>query len=269
MKHNRLLWFLILLICISLSCTLYRPGHIAGVTSVSVTPHSGSGKFQASVTGEAHLGSSLRCYIPEDNENGKRLEVEKYNRPLKYDGSVDTFNFNLSFPFSYTVPGTHTLICMLGTDSESAWNQDFVVVGGGGQPPATQPPVPQPSLAGMWQGTGTLTESVYDPVNSCTEKAVIFRLMVNVDGSAKLEFSYPAQNLFDSCKPEGYNSNYEIPGQVTDPAGGTVKFTTCGKGTAQGELTYTSGTLTGHLTCFNNSAFSYRADQVTQQITIP
>ena len=68
----RLLWFLCLLLCVSLSCTLFTPGHSAGVTSVSVTPHSGSGDFQASVQGEAHMGSTLRCYIPEDDENGKR-----------------------------------------------------------------------------------------------------------------------------------------------------------------------------------------------------
>ena len=54
--------------------------------------------------------------------------MEKFKQPLKYDGSADTFSFNESFTFKYTVPGTHTLICTLGTSSELSWNEDFTVI---------------------------------------------------------------------------------------------------------------------------------------------
>jgi hypothetical protein len=139
MKHHRLYWFLSLLICISLSCNLSVPGRLEGVTSVSVSPQSGSGSFNASVKGTAHMDSVLRCYIPVDDENGTRVGAVDVFRKANM-GASDTFDFSYDFPFTYTVAGNQTLICTLGTDSELSWSAEFTVTSG---------PEPQPSPSGQ------------------------------------------------------------------------------------------------------------------------
>jgi hypothetical protein len=123
----RILWFLGLLIVISLSCNLFTPGHTAGVTSVSVIPKSGSGNFKASVVGQAHEGDRVHCYIPVDDENGKRVQQVDVFTSGPISGTSDSTEFHFDIPFTYSVPGTHSLVCTLGDPLETAWSADFTV----------------------------------------------------------------------------------------------------------------------------------------------
>ena len=128
MKNWRpLLYFFSMLVLISLSCNL--PGHdvlpqagdVQEITSVSVTPHSGSGNFSAKVEGTTIKGlpAKLRCYVSDANKDvyGPAL-VQQYG----------TNSFEVSFTFPYTDPGTHSLVCLISDLPATAWSEDFVVV---------------------------------------------------------------------------------------------------------------------------------------------
>jgi hypothetical protein len=135
MKHHRLFWFLCLMLAVSLSCNLpgiERPKEqepVADVTSVSVTPHRGTGFFSAAVEGTRETGSAgkLKCYISPDAKvivNGPNPLV--YG-PTPVQWSSVTNSFIVSFTFTYTEPGTHSLICLLDDDSLTTWSDDFEV----------------------------------------------------------------------------------------------------------------------------------------------
>ncbi len=144
MKQPLLFWFLVFLICVSLSCNLFTPGQLAGVTSVTVDPQSGSGSFTASVKGEAHKGSTLWCYIPVDDENGNRVgTVDAFRQENMSSGDIDTFSFSYDFAFTYTVAGKHSLICTLGTSDQYAWSADFTVTSGSGSGQSEGQPLPE------------------------------------------------------------------------------------------------------------------------------
>jgi hypothetical protein len=250
MKQPRLLWFLALLILISLSCNLFVPGQLAGVTSVSVTPHSGSGDFQVSVQGEAQQGSTLRCYIPEEDANGKRVQVEKFNQPLKAPGSADKFGFNTSFTFNYTVPGNHTLICTLGTSSELAWNEDFTVTSDS----EPQAPSSDQTSSGPIEISGTATVMVF-PTSSaqpspCPTQASKVLLTVNPDNTAQLVVAFPVPEVDCSASPSSTGDLFTLFGSA-DPAAKTLKLTQDAGGSCTiltKDLAYTAGGLSGLIT---------------------
>jgi len=134
MKHNPLLWCLVLLVCVSLSCNL--PGQqleeVQQINVLTVNPPSGTGAFSAEVLGNALNGShTLNCYVSPDS--GHLL----YSSGVSGDTSnlgYKTFGFNRSFAFTYTVPGTHALVCLLDQHGLTGWSAEFTVTA-----PATQP----------------------------------------------------------------------------------------------------------------------------------
>ena len=150
MKHQRLVWFLILLVSISLACNLPGQEQVSEdtqkVNSVSVSPHRGTGAFSATVNGEAFNGThTLRCYVSSHNQGD---DTQFTGKVSGHSDLYQTFPFNQSFKFTYTVPGSHALVCLLDDSSGNAWSDDFVVSSSpdnsGSEPPATQPPVPEP-----------------------------------------------------------------------------------------------------------------------------
>jgi hypothetical protein len=141
MKHC-LLWFLILLVCISLSCNL--PQSNAGnnqvlIDDVTIYPKSGSGEFDVVVSISKHDNlDTVECYV--DGSRGR--VVEHTEKIFADDGRT-----GIIFSFSFTEPGEHYLVCE-AQDSGSSWPDDFTVVPDSNAPKtilltpsANQPPV--------------------------------------------------------------------------------------------------------------------------------
>jgi hypothetical protein len=135
MKRNSLAWFLVILVCVSLSCNV--PGRelleLQQINLVYVTPPSGTGSFSAEVDGEAYNGAhTLSCYVSPDT--GNNVYTGSVSGDMNHLG-YKTFGFNKNFHFSYTVPGAHALVCQLDNSIGNAYSGDFTVTA------ATQPPV--------------------------------------------------------------------------------------------------------------------------------
>ena len=109
------------------------------VKSVTVTPQTGPGSFSAEIKGEALNGThTLRCYVSTDN-GGETKFTETLTGHNSDDPHSTTFNFNESFKFTYTVPGTHSLVCLIDVKNDSADSADFVVTASSAATPTPTP----------------------------------------------------------------------------------------------------------------------------------
>jgi hypothetical protein len=131
MKHNRLLWFPILLLYACVSCNLPGPeqlavGELQAVTSVIVTPHQSSGNFKAVVQGnyETNKLATLRCTVSDDPTFAMKFTDTFLSQSANGN---KTASFSVDFQFSYIVLGTHSLVCVINNDNETAWSADFQV----------------------------------------------------------------------------------------------------------------------------------------------
>ena len=78
------------------------------VTSVNVSPKSGSDKFNVTVKIEAqwvNVGHSLVCYILT---SGKKQTINKQHLNIGY---AFLYSSTRSFSFSYNIPGTYSVFC--------------------------------------------------------------------------------------------------------------------------------------------------------------
>ena len=78
------------------------------VTSVNVSPKSGTDKFTVTVTVKAqwvNVGHSLVCYILT---SGKKQTINKQKFNIGY---AYLYTSTRSFSFSYKVPGTYSVFC--------------------------------------------------------------------------------------------------------------------------------------------------------------
>ena len=247
MRRHRLFWFLILLTCISLACNLPGQGlvneDVQQVNSVSVTPHTGTGSFSAVVNGEANNGShTLRCYVSTDNNGGDT----KFTGSLSgHSDLYQTFGFQQSFKFTYTEPGAHALVCLLDDNAGNAWSGDFSVsdsTGDSGQPQA-------PASEIDVKGTGTLTNLS----TQCSEPATSVLLRIAADNTwVWLNASFRGKNA-DCSQPDASSpdNNVTFTAGAADLANQAVTVTGCSNGgpTAQGNVSYAGGTLSGQVTC--------------------
>jgi hypothetical protein len=248
----RFLLFLVLLLCVSLSCNL--PGQqlvedeFQQITSVNISPQSGTGDFKADVTGNASNGRhSLRCYVSTDTGN-----ETKYTQTVS--GSLanlgyKTFSFQQSFDFQYFLPGTHALVCLLDDKTGTAWSADFTVTS------ASEPQAPSSDQTpgGPVEISGTATVMVF-PTSSvqpspCSTPARKVLLTVNPDNSAQLVISYPVPLVDCSADPGNSAELFTFFG-AADPAAGTFtirapydSFTIQTR-----DLAYTAGGLSGTIT---------------------
>jgi hypothetical protein len=131
MKHNHLFWLPILLTYICVSCNLpgnsqLEAGEVQAVTSVLVTPHQSSGNFKAVVKGDVEINklANLRCYVSNDTGGETKFADTLLNQSAS---GKKTASFSVDFQFSYTILGTHSLVCVINNDNETAWNADFTV----------------------------------------------------------------------------------------------------------------------------------------------
>ena len=98
------------------------------VTSVSVSPKSGSGQFNVTVSVKAqwvNTGHSLVCYIPV---SGKKQTIHKLQFNIGY---AVGYSSTRSFSFSYNVPGTHAVFCSVTPNNGGfpALSDQFTVTG--------------------------------------------------------------------------------------------------------------------------------------------
>ena len=203
MKHHRLFWFLSLLLCVSLSCNLPgrdvlpTPGEMAEVTSISVTPPSGTGHFSAVVKGTtlADVESKLECYVSPDNE------ATKYTDDVSGNGN-NGWSFTRDFTFTYTDPGTHTLVCLINNGSGTAWSEDFVVV--------------SPPILTITASSGTMTYGGTVPIIIAS-----YNGFVNGDTASSLKYAptcgtlatkiSPSSGFYPTmCSGADANGNYTI-----------------------------------------------------------
>ena len=242
MKHHRLFWFLSLLICVSLACTL---GQITGsegvlpveIDGLSISPTHGSGDFTATVNFSQHdvRDDMVTCLV--DNTNDVKTFMLSPNDNMKSAG----------FPVPVTAPGNHSLECK-AQKSGSAKAVTFTV-DSGSQPPAPSGDQPQePSVETDIKGTGTVT----DVTEGCSEPATSVLLKIAADNSwAWLNVGFIYNQI--NCVPDPSTiQNITFTGTV-DPATNTANFTSCtlpyDQITAHGKVTYANGTLSGELTC--------------------
>ena len=130
MKQSRLFWFLALMLVISLSCNVPQPEDSGlGIVSVSVSPHIGSGAFEATVTGFVPGAdiSLLTCYVSSTDA----ADVPAFSKELNYANYPNTgkYQFTIKGKFPTSVPGTHSLVCKLENRVKNTdWSDEFVVV---------------------------------------------------------------------------------------------------------------------------------------------
>ena len=127
MKHQRLFWFLSLLICVSLACSLPgtkvpQAGDVAQVESINITSTKGTSSFSAVVEGTTINGvpSKLVCYVTPDKAN------QKFSGDVTGNTNIG-WSFTKSFTFTEIDPGTHSLVCLINDESLTSWSQDFTV----------------------------------------------------------------------------------------------------------------------------------------------
>ena len=251
MKHNRLLGFLCLLVCVSLACDI--PMEIekllggspstgpVQIESITVSPASGSGHFSATVKYSYNNGDGIRCYV-DTGEHDDELALSH-----GLEGSAGSTSE--PFTFDFTKPGQHTLTCT-GYSGNSSASTDFTVTSG----PESQAPSGGPLEI---TGTGTVTVLFSYNGNSCSMPAKAILLTVNPNNSATLRVDYFVPNL--DCTPD--TNNTTLPDRRTivgtaDPANGAVNLT----GTSDtatdcpSRLAYTSETIKGEVTCQGGDA---------------
>ena len=234
------------LIMLSLACIFSTYGEglhdnavALRIDNISIIPENGPGPYSAGVKGPNHTqGDTLRCYISADTGN-----VEVFNRPIGPQ-STDIGDLVIaSFEFTYTVPGTHSLVCAAQT-SKSSWSADFSVP----LPPDTLPQTPsgdQPSndqpLKINGSGTVSGTNSWGNPYSVRVTSAL---LTIKPDNSAELYVVYTIN--VDYTREE-----YMYFDGTANPADGTVTFTDCNLGGSPsgGTLAYTQQPLSGEYTC--------------------
>lgn len=154
---NRVIFLVALFTFLLLAC--YAPLTINNsdeITAVSVSPHSGSGIFNAVVEGQVTSGKSiLICSISDE-----RLSVSKevYRKALLSPSKQLThaMSFVEEFSFTYTQSGNHYLVCKL--NEYKSWSDSFIVI----QPEdSDKTSTPSPTLAII--ATPTLTSTPTKP----------------------------------------------------------------------------------------------------------
>lgn len=123
-----LLFTLCSLALIALACNMMNKKETSisinaylNITSMKVQPQEGSGSFTAFMTGQAnHKPDNLRCYISAE---GGEVEVFNQEQPSAPAGEKE---WSKTFPFTFTAPGTHTLVC-IGEQLPSIRRVDFTV----------------------------------------------------------------------------------------------------------------------------------------------
>lgn len=252
MKNNRLFGFLCLLICISLSCNSPRQ-LLAGndtqiIANISVSPHSGTGSFSAEVSGRAENGShTLSCFVSTDDPEGYMVFTDTLSGQ---DDTYDAYPFNRSFNFTYSVPGSHALVCNIDNSGENSWSDDFIVNAATTSSPetsGTKTPGASGSLL-VINGTASITGT------RCPTAAKQVTLAVHPDNTAELEVNYVEFSGADPSNPCARNVNelvvswYSIG--TADRTAETANFTDCGTGwSGGGQLTFANGSLTGTISC--------------------
>ena len=146
MKQHRLLWFVCLLISISLACNLVRKTDVQ-IKSVTISPRIGSVGATFSVT--------VKFFEHNDSSDGVRcFETTGYDPVSVYQHGIGATETSQVFTFIYSyMPGKRSLRCETESGSSQSQWVEFTVVPVS-QPPATQPPVatqPQ-ALPGNTQG---------------------------------------------------------------------------------------------------------------------
>jgi hypothetical protein len=208
-----------------------------GVSSVIVTPHTGSGSFEVVVKGKVPGGliSLLTCYISTDTE-----PIQVGTRTLDYVNGSDIKNYDFAerFKFDFSVPGTHALVCTIQNKvKNSDWSDDFIVtsIEEPQSPPSAQP------LEIKGKGTVSGTNSWGNPYSV---QATSILLTIKSDNSAELYVVYTMNVDFTQEQYLYFNG-------TANPADGTVTFTACNFDglPSGGTLTYTNMSLTGEYTC--------------------
>lgn len=242
MKQHRLLWFLGLLLCASLSaCSfpdiqlifdqIFNVPHETApvqVDSVTVLPATGTGHFDATVKYSYTDGDGIHCIVDTGQHDGET----PFSHGLQGSAGPTTE----TFPLDIAKPGEHTLTCT-GYSGNSSASDTFTVTSI--EEPQSQPGDQPLTITGA--GTVSGTNSWGSPYSVRTTSVL---LTIDPDGSADLYVVY-TMNV-DYTREE-----YMYFDGIANPAEETVTFTTCNfEGVPTGEtLSYTRLPLSAEYTC--------------------